>query len=123
MEKKYNQQMHLTAKSRAADLGVSRIKALKTYFKKGCAMINLGDEVKDSVSGFKGIAVAKHTYLQGCDRVSVQPSIDKEGKLPEAQTFDEPQLETIKQAKVKRQAPSIDPGGPEKYRDSGKIIG
>jgi len=85
--------------------------------------VNLGDEVKDSVSGFKGIAVAKHTYLQGCDRVSVQPSIDKEGKLPEAQTFDEPQLETIKQAKVKRQASSIDPGGPEKYRDSGKIIG
>ena len=80
-------------------------------------MVNLGDEVKDTVSGFKGIAVAYHTYLQGCDRISVQPSIDNESKLPESQAFDEPQLKVVKKGKVKRQATEVDPGGPEKYQD------
>ena len=83
-------------------------------------MIKLGDEVKDTVTGFKGIAVARHNYLQGCDRISVQPKIDKENKLPEDKSFDEPQLTIIKQGKIARQTSMINPGGPEKYTDRGR---
>lgn len=36
-------------------------------------MINLGDEVQDTVTGFQGIAVSRHVYLQGCDRITIQP--------------------------------------------------
>ena len=54
--------------------------------------IALGDTVKDSVSGFVGVAVAKTEWLNGCTRWTVQPPVDKEGKLPETATFDEPQL-------------------------------
>lgn len=86
-------------------------------------MVELGDEVKDMVSGFKGIAVAKHSYLEGCNRISVQPRIDKDGKLPESQSFDEPQLQIVKTSKVKRSASLKDPGGPSKYMPRKKITG
>ena len=83
-------------------------------------MIKLGDKVKDTVSGFIGIATAKHSYLQGCDRISVQPSIDKDGKLPEVQAFDEPQLKVLKAKKVIRKKGSK-PGGPMPYKDNPKV--
>lgn len=72
--------------------------------------IKLGDEVRDTVSGFKGIAIGRTIFLQGCARVGVQPKVGKDGKLPDAVWFDEPQLEIIRAAKpkdVKR-----DTGGP-----------
>jgi len=77
-------------------------------------MVELGTEVRDVVSGFCGITTAKHTYLNGCSRITVQPKIDKDGKLPEAQTFDEPQLELIGKKKIKGENNT---GGPEKYSD------
>ena len=79
-------------------------------------MIQLGDAVKDTVSGFSGIAVSEHIYLQGCKRITVQPKIDKTGKLPETQTFDEPQLMVLKVKKVivKKAKKS---GGPMPYKD------
>ena len=89
---------------------------------KAKPMINLGDKVKDTVSGFQGIAVSRHTYLQGCDRVSIQPPIDKDGKHPDCVAFDEPQIEILEAAVVKPdplpQAQRT--GGPEKYSDQGR---
>jgi len=86
-------------------------------------MINLGDEVKDKVSGFRGIAVARHEYLQGCNRISVQPPINENGELPEVKSFDEPQLAVITTGKVNRDAPADNTGGPEKYKDPGRPTG
>lgn len=53
-------------------------------------MVNLGDKVRDTISGFKGVVVSKHHYLQGSTRVTVQPEV-KEGdwKLPDAEAFEE----------------------------------
>lgn len=62
--------------------------------------INLGSEVKDLVTGFQGIAVARTQFLNGCYRISVQPPMSKEGKVPENETFDEPQLKLVKEGKV-----------------------
>jgi hypothetical protein len=67
-------------------------------------MIELGDEVKDSVTGVKGIATARCEFLHGCTRVGVQPPIGKDGKIPDSVYFDEPQLVIIKKAKVKVEA-------------------
>ena len=82
-------------------------------------MVELGDKVKDPVSGFIGVAVSSHHYLHGCTRISVQPPVDKDGKLPEIQSFDEPQLEVLKTQVVKPDpAPSPQrTGGPAKYPD------
>ena len=72
-------------------------------------MINLGDKVKDTISGFIGIAIAKHSYLYGCTRISVQPPV-KEGKLAESEAFDEPQLFIISKTVIKEG--NKDVGGP-----------
>ena len=64
--------------------------------------INLGDKVKDSVTGFKGIAIGRMLWLHGCDRIIVQPEgLNKEGKPFDNHTFDEPQLIVIGKKKVK----------------------
>jgi hypothetical protein len=57
--------------------------------------IELGDQVRDTVSGFKGIAIGIVTWLHGCNRVIVAPKVGKDGKMIENQTFDEAQLEII----------------------------
>lgn len=64
-------------------------------------MINLGDEAKDKVSGFQGIAVAITLWLNGCRRITLQSqALDKDGKVMDGYTFDEPQLEVITAGKV-----------------------
>jgi hypothetical protein len=81
-------------------------------------MIKLGDEVRDNVSGFLGIAVARHEYFQGCTRLTVQPRVDNDGKLPGTETFDSPQLEVVETQKARRSASIQNPGGPGKYSDA-----
>ncbi len=63
--------------------------------------IELGDEVKDIVTGFRGIITAKYIYLNGCIRFSIQPEVDKDGKLPTYETFDEPLLKILEKNKIK----------------------
>lgn len=72
--------------------------------------INLGDEAKDRVSGFQGVCVAITQWISGCARLTLQPPTGKDGKIPEAQTFDEPMLQLVKAAKV-AQGP-MKTGGP-----------
>jgi hypothetical protein len=86
-------------------------------------MIKLGDKVRDKVSGFTGIAISRHTYLEGCTRISIQPEIDKDGKLPAINTFDEPLVEIIESQKIVKREQSEYNGGPEKYMPSKKETG
>lgn len=83
--------------------------------------INLGDKVCDTVTGFEGIAIAKHSYLHSCTRISVQPVVDKDGRVPDVVTFDEPQLNVISPKHVA--IGSQDTGGPEKYMPPPRITG
>lgn len=73
-------------------------------------MINLGDEVKCSITGFKGIAIGLTEYIYGCKRVGVQPRVDKDGKHAECQWFDEPQLQVLKKNKIENGSSKT--GGP-----------
>ncbi len=88
----------------------------KVNNKEGNTMttINLGDEVKDVVTGFQGVAIAKCDWLYGCTRITVQPPVGKDGKVPDNYTFDMPSLRIIKRAKVKRA--SNDTGGSQNDR-------
>ncbi len=73
--------------------------------------LELGDVVKDKVTGFKGIVVGITNWLYGCARAIVQPEgLTKEGKVYDNQSFDVPQLEIVKKAKI--QPASQDTGGP-----------
>ena len=76
--------------------------------------IPLGCEVEDTVSGLKGIAIAKTDWLYGCIRICIQPpAVD--GKLPESVSFDEPQLKIISKGVLvdSKYEKALDkPGGP-----------
>jgi hypothetical protein len=63
-------------------------------------MINLGDKVKDTVTGFEGIVTCKTTWLNGCTRVGIQSDVLQDGKPIEVQWIDEPQLRVIESQKV-----------------------
>jgi len=59
-------------------------------------MIKLGQKVKDKVTGFTGIAIAKIEYLNGCIQFCVKPKIKaKDNKMSEGQYIDVEQLEVV----------------------------
>lgn len=62
-------------------------------------MVKLGDRVKDSITGFAGIAIARCEYLNGCVRVSIQPVKLKDGKPIDELWVDESQLVGYKKCK------------------------
>lgn len=84
-------------------------------------IVECGDRVKEMVSGFVGIAIARHEYLNGCTRLTIQPPVNKDGKLPKDETFDEPQLKVTKRAAVK--IGPRDTGGPERYMPKPRTTG
>lgn len=63
-------------------------------------MIHLGDEVKDIVTGFTGIAIARTEWINKCVRYGVQSQNLRDGKPLEASWFDSEQLQVIKPAAV-----------------------
>ncbi len=77
--------------------------------------IKLGQEVKDRVSGFKGIATATTRFMQGCDRVLVSPKVAKDGTLPEGRMFDEPDLDVVGDGIKLRPQPKKKTGGPHTH--------
>jgi hypothetical protein len=76
--------------------------------------VKLGDEVKDNLSGFKGHAIMLQIPLFGVGRVGVEPSLDKDGKLPDAIFFDEQRIEVIKP-----KAPPVAEAMPEERKKRG----
>jgi hypothetical protein len=78
-------------------------------------LVQLGDRVKDSITGFAGTAVSRTEFITGCIRIGVQPDVGKDGKLPEGQGFDEPMLIVTQKAKPKvvaKAAATKETGGP-----------
>ncbi len=63
-------------------------------------MVNLGDKVTDSITGFKGVAIGKTEWLYRCIRFCVAAEEMKDGKPIEDQWFDEQRLTAESTAKV-----------------------
>lgn len=59
----------------------------------------LGTQVKDKVTGFKGVAVSVSFDLYGCIQAVVSPEVGPDGKIPDSQWFDINRLEAIPRAK------------------------
>ena len=70
----------------------------------------LGQRYKDPVSGWEGTAIAAHSYVYGCRRITVA-GVDKDGK-PDEYTFDEPQLENSFEGPPLTVTPLAKTGGP-----------
>ena len=75
-------------------------------------MIKLGSKVKDFVTEFEGIAIARCVYLNNCIRIEVQPKgLTKDGKVFDSTWIDEGQLVNIPDEKVKAHKEEV-VGGP-----------
>ena len=86
-------------------LDKARLKIGKVHTEVGVLpyTVKLGEKVKDTVTGFRGIATGRYVFLNGCIRIEVTPEELKDGKPIEQVVFDEQRL-TGK--------PSGLPGGP-----------
>lgn len=60
--------------------------------------VNLGDEVKDTISGFRGIATGRLIFLTGCIRILVEAKNQKVGEKPTEWWVDEQRCKIIKRA-------------------------
>lgn len=59
--------------------------------------IKLGYIVRDKITGFKGVAVCLAEWLNGCERVTIQPQkLKDDGALQPLETFDADQVEVLK---------------------------
>ncbi len=73
---------------------------------------NLGDEVKDRVTGLKGIVTCRIEWLNGCLRYGVQPQSVKDGARVADSCFDQGDLVLVKSRKVEACEPRRT-GGPQ----------
>lgn len=60
-------------------------------------MVKLGSNVKDTLTGFSGMATGRSEWLYGCTRIYIEPAEMREGKPIEGQWFDEQRVEVIKE--------------------------
>lgn len=59
------------------------------------AEIRLGQEVRDTVTGFTGTATSRLEYLNGCVQYNVRPRVREDGKFPDGEWIDAQQLEVV----------------------------
>lgn len=57
--------------------------------------LKLGDKARDVISGFSGTIVAVTEWLNGCRRLTIQPSMLHDGKPVDSSTFDAEQVEKM----------------------------
>jgi hypothetical protein len=74
----------------------------------------LGNKVRDSITGFFGVAIGRTEWLYGCTRIGIEaPGLKPDGTLIGVEWFDEQRVEIIVD-----QAPAVSPtstaesGGP-----------
>jgi len=80
-------------------------------------MFDFGAEVKDKITGFKGIVVARTEWLYGCVRIAVRSTTLKEGKPIADQWFDVDELELVKKPRRKSSTKAAT-GGPRRGGES-----
>lgn len=74
----------------------------------------LGGVMRDRITGFRGTVIGRTEWLTGCATVALQPRVDKDGKVPDPEWFDENRLETVELAAAAGQMalPMTEAGGP-----------
>jgi len=83
---------------------------------------SLGDEIKDKITGFKGILIHYTEYLFGDPRVEIIPKVLKDGKIPDGIFISDSRIDVVKKGKI--QKPEViettklnrPPGGPSREK-------
>ena len=80
--------------------------------------LRLGDVAKDRISGFSGTIVAITEWLNGCRRITIQPSQLFEGKPVDNHTFDAEQIEKVSEGPSQTKKPTGGPSiAPMRHKD------
>lgn len=58
-------------------------------------MIQLGQTVKDKITGFSGIVTGRVEYLTGCNQLLVAPPVKDDGAFRDSQWFDEQRCDVL----------------------------
>lgn len=74
--------------------------------------IELGDTVKDKITGFRGVVTGRCEYISGCHQVLVVPPVKADGAYGDAQWLDEDRAEV--QTAVERVVLTVTNSGPDK---------
>ena len=81
------------------------------------AKIELGDLAEDQVTKYRGVVTGFTKYLTGCDRFILQSQELKDGKVPDAYSFD---VTTVKLITKRAVVPDAIPAPlPEPVRKAG----
>lgn len=62
--------------------------------------VKLGSKVKDKITGFSGVAVARCVYLNGCVQFEIEPLQLKDGVPQKSFWLDEPRVIEITKRKI-----------------------
>lgn len=76
----------------------------------------LGKKVKDTITGFEGIATGIAFYLNGCTRVCIQPRHlkDKDGGTVDSEWVDDTQIKVFESGGMKKEKEKTKAtGGPQ----------
>jgi len=83
--------------------------------------VDLGDLVRDPITGFEGVVSSRTEFLYGCVRCGVtSQTLDKDGK-EQILSFDEAGLQIVEVGKFKLKPSNVStrpPGGPERRIDN-----
>lgn len=60
----------------------------------------MGQKVKDKITGFTGVVTARCQYISGCNQSLVQPPVKDDGTFVDSKWFDEDRLEALDAPKV-----------------------
>lgn len=63
----------------------------------------LGQKLRDRVTGVEGIAIAKIIYLNGCVQFDIKPKVDKDGKQVDGAWVDTQQIELVDEGLLKKE--------------------
>jgi hypothetical protein len=76
--------------------------------------INLGDKVRDRISSYEGVMIARCEYLTGCAQIGIKPQgMKTDGGTHDLLYFDEPFVELVEKNVVQPVEPrDADAGGP-----------
>lgn len=83
--------------------------------------VKLGNKVRDSITGFEGIATGRCEYLYGCTQIVITPDkLSPDGKRLDGEWFDEQRVETLEARAIQVSAESsATSGGPQ--RDAPRV--
>jgi len=54
--------------------------------------VQLGETLKDRITGFTGVVLGYVVYISGCNQALLAPPVDKDGKHVSSHWFDEQRL-------------------------------